>query len=317
LFTIRALQQVDAFITIHPDYTRRGVKQPGQGSTNRVVFARRGSEHVIFKVFCEPKRKERACFAFKHWQETRLVPKLIEDISSDMICISWIPGKYLAESHKDDPEYVWYEHVYATGKAIGSLTQVPINQYQIQVFESRYYHPLGEFSSYLNRIIELGWLIHARDVDFRGTFWSKNLRFIENQLPLILSQTRVLYHQDVSNLHVYHGNFMGFFDLEMCRIGCAAMQLGASLGMLEGNKDTWIWFRDGWEDCTGHKLSNRDCDAAAACYYLLGWREISRYMSYDGINGSGYTWASPADPRRYRAQFMSVKQMLGDQENRI
>ncbi len=61
-FTEEALAKVDGFIAAHPEYTRRGVEQPGQGATNRVIFARRGGELVVLKVFCEAERKERECF---------------------------------------------------------------------------------------------------------------------------------------------------------------------------------------------------------------------------------------------------------------
>lgn len=39
----KALEKVDAYIEEHPQYSRIDVEQPGQGSTNRVIFAREGS----------------------------------------------------------------------------------------------------------------------------------------------------------------------------------------------------------------------------------------------------------------------------------
>ena len=70
-FTQHALNEVDTYIVTHPDYTRQGVDQPGQGSTNRVIFAQKDDERVVFKVFCETERKQRACFALKHWAKYR------------------------------------------------------------------------------------------------------------------------------------------------------------------------------------------------------------------------------------------------------
>ncbi|MBL7200711.1 MAG: hypothetical protein ISS56_11210 [Anaerolineae bacterium] len=52
MVTKDARTKVDAFIAQHPGYTRDGVQQPEQGATNQVIFARRGDERVIFKVFC-------------------------------------------------------------------------------------------------------------------------------------------------------------------------------------------------------------------------------------------------------------------------
>ena len=67
-FTREALTKVDAFIAERPGYTKDGVAQPRQGATNRVVFARRGDDLVVLKVFCNTERRDRECFAFRHWQ---------------------------------------------------------------------------------------------------------------------------------------------------------------------------------------------------------------------------------------------------------
>ena len=56
-FTARAMARVDAFVDANPEYTYQGVPQPGQGSTNRVVFARCGRELAVLKVFCETERR--------------------------------------------------------------------------------------------------------------------------------------------------------------------------------------------------------------------------------------------------------------------
>ena len=58
---------------------------------------------------------------------------------------------------------------------------------------------------------------------------------------IVMSHTSLLYHQDPSNLHVEQGRFVGFYDLEMCRVGGTAMQLASSLGMLKGEKVGWTF----------------------------------------------------------------------------
>ena len=141
-------------------------------------------------------------------------------------------------------------------------------------------------------------------------FWKENLDFIESQLEAIFSQPRVLYHQDIGNLHVKQGRFIGFFDLEMCRVGCASMQLASASGMLHGDQGGWQLFREGWQAATGSQLSLDDRKAAAAANHALHWREITRYLSYDGTPGTGFHWASPADPARYREGIETVQRML-------
>ena len=311
-FTTEALGKVDAFIAEHPGYTRQGVQQPEQGATNRVVFARRGDDLVVFKVFCEAERKERECFGLRHWQETGLVPELIWDADPRMIVTSYVPGLYLRAAREVDGEVAWLEACREIGKAIGSLTRVPLAAAGRATFESRFYDGLGTLEAYLGRILELGRSIHARDPNFHDDFWKESLDFIRAQLDGILSQPRVLYHQDVGNLHIRQGRFVGFFDLEMCRVGCAAMQLGSSLGLFdEGKAAGWDPFCEGWETATNRPLDPDDLRVAVAAQHLLCWREISRYLSYDGTPGTGYAWASPADPVEYRECIEAVENMLG------
>ena len=310
-FTAQALAKVDAYIAAHPEYTRRSVEQPGQGSTNRVIFARRCGERVVFKVFCQAERKERECYALQHWRATGLVPALLADIDATTILISHIPGIYLGQARIVEGAAAWRSACRETGKAAGSLTRVPLSAAERAAFESRFYDGRSTLEAYLGRIIDLGTGIHARDPDFRDPFWRDSLDFVQAQLAGILAQPRVLYHQDPANLHVRQGRFEGFFDLEMCRVGCAAMQLASALGMLEGESAAWDPFRDGWEVATGRSLERGDLYAALAASHLLHWREVSRYLSYDGTPASGYGWASPADPVRYRRSITAIARMLG------
>jgi Ser/Thr protein kinase RdoA (MazF antagonist) len=316
-FTQDALAKVDAFIAEHPGYTRQGVEQPGQGATNRVVFVRRGDDLVVFKVFCQSERKERECYALRHWRETGLVPELIWDVGPRMIVMSYVRGVYLGQARQVDGDTAWREACRETGRAIGSLTRVPLSVADRDTFASRFYDGLGALKAYLGRILELGRGIHKRDPDFRDPFWGENLDFIEAQLDGILSQPRVLYHQDVANLHVRQGRFVGFFDLEMCRVGCAAMQLASSLGMLEGEASAWQPFREGWEAAINRPLTLDDRQAAAAASHLLHWREISCYLSYDGTPGTEFDWATPADPVEYRRSIVAVERMLKTERRQL
>jgi len=309
-FKQEARAKVDAFIAQHPDYTRQGVEQPDQGATNRVVFARRGEGLVVFKIFCETDRKERECFALRHWRDTGLVPKLICDVDERLIVMSHVPGVSLHDARATNGVAIWRRACREVGRAVGSLTRVPLGDTDRGAFEARFYGGLAALEPYLNRITELGRSIHARDRDFRGDFWRDSLDFIDAELPGILAQPYVLYHQDVGNLHVQRGRFTGFFDLEMCRVGGTAMQLASAIGMLNGEQTAWEPFRQGWEAATGRPLIRPDRRAAAAAKHLLCWREISRYLSYDGTPGSGYAWADPADPVRYRTVIETAESLL-------
>jgi hypothetical protein len=80
--------------------------------------------------------------------------------------------------------------------------------------------------------------------------------------------------------------------------------------MLAGERAAWKPFLEGWEAATGQPLHVDDTSAALAANHLLHWREICRYLSYDGTPGTGHEWASPADPVRYRQSIEAVSAML-------
>jgi hypothetical protein len=308
--TADALARVDRFMAEAGGMTRQGVEQPARGATNRTVFARQGDRIIVFKVFCEPERKERECFGIHHWKETGLTPKLIFDIDSTMIAMSHVPGRGLTESRRSNGEVRWRQACRGVGRAAGSLAAFPISEADIAAFESRFYRGIESVEKYLGRIVELGRGVCKRDRDFSGRYWSENLDFIESRLEAIYRQPRVLYHQDVSNLHVEQGRFTGFFDLEMCRVGCPALQLGSVLGMLDNTDGhAWTQFKLGWTESRG-QLEESDVESALAAAFLLGWRVITRYLSYDGSAGSGFDWASPADPSEYQRGFESLKRMV-------
>jgi len=123
----------------------------------------------------------------------------------------------------------------------------------------------------------------------------------------ILSERQGLYHQDASNLHLANGRFIGFFDLEMTRVGGATMQIASCLRLFDGQRPAWERFATGWARVVGQIPAPRRVLAAG---HLLAWREISRYLSYDGTPGSGYNWASPADPQWYRNLLDGLGEML-------
>ena len=307
--TAEALARVDAFLETHPGLTLEGVEQPRQGNTNRVFFARRGGQVVVLKVFCEPERKARECFGLRHWHATGLVSNLLWDADERMCMTSHLPGMSLGGSKLDEPAADWLAACRQAGQAARLLTQTPLSAPDRITFESRFYRDVPTLEAYLRRILDLGRGINARDADFAGSFWRRSLDFIEAILPQILTQGTVLYHQDVGNLHVLGGRFIGFFDLEMCRVGCQAMQLGSAMVMAEGGNADWDAFREGWES-VGDPLTRDDRAATLAARHLLGWREISRYLSYDGTPGTGFDWASPADPAWYHQRFEECARLL-------
>lgn len=288
--------QVEAWCSQNAGWTWRGVEQPVQGSTNRVVFVRRGEELRVCKIFCEQERRDREVFALRHWDATGLVPKLVGEVGSRMIVTTFVPGAHLVASRGQQSRGEWVHSCYEAGWAMARLSRVSLSDSQKSVFEFRFYRELPTLAGYLGWILELGRKINAADAGFAGEFWKKSLDFAKSQIPGILAERPRLYHQDVGNLHVQAGRFMGFYDLEMCRVGCASMQLGSMMEYIEREPAVWQPMREGWEAGVGYLLDEPRLLRALAVHHLLCWRVISRYMSYDGTPGSGYPWAEAADP---------------------
>ena len=303
-----SLSRVNAFLDLHPEFTLEGVTQPGHGTTNKVYFVRWGENLAVIKVFCERERKDRECFGLTHWQSTGLFPKLIYADDPTMIVMSHIPGMYLSQSRQLEGEQHWRAACRAAGHAIASLTRVPLPVADVTRFESRFYGA-QTLRSFLERVLELGRLIHSRDSDFSGDFWRNSLDFMESSLETLLAQQRILYHQDMQ-YNVSGGKFRGFFDVEMCRVGTAAIQLGSSLSAIRVEDGSWEFFKQGWETAAG-VLTQTDLEGAAAFNHVMTWRVISRYFSYDGRPGTGFDWASPADPVWARQTIERIDKMLG------
>jgi hypothetical protein len=284
-FPTQAYRRIDAFIEENPGYTRAGVPQPSQGSTNCVVFGRLGEKLVVFKVFCEVERKQRECFAFEHWHATSLVPELLWADDPSMIIMSHVPGKSLGEIHEADR----LDYHRDIGRAVARLVSVPISESTRASFEARFHQKeSGTFEAYLQRILDMGRGVQELDGDFADGYWRESLDFIEAQLPFLLAQPRVLYNQDAGNCHMEDGVVTGFFDLEMCRIGIAVMQIAAAPGPFDGAAE-WRAFRAGWEEVIGRGITREEINAVSAAKQFLGWREITRYLSYDGTPGTGYS----------------------------
>jgi len=307
-FHSEAQKKINTFISQHPEYTQEGVNQPQLGNTNYVAFARCNQELVVFKVFCEKERKSRETFAITHWQQTGLVPKLVADVDEEMIVISHIPGRWWGREDVSGDERI--KTCQSLGAAFGKLAQVPLSQSDRTYFENHFYPEHNTVEAYLGQLFELGQQIQSRDPDFKDRFWKDNLAFIETNLPTIYAQPRILFNQDPANQHIEPGRFVGFFDLEMCYTGSEAMQLGAMLNMLKNNKTWWQAVREGFETKTDKILTTEELKAIATMYYLLCWRIISRYMSYNGTPGTGFEWASPADPIEYRNKINAIEEML-------
>jgi hypothetical protein len=271
-----ALPAVEQFIVHHPEFSVSADQSGSEGNTNYVIFGQRNKEPVIFKYFCEDERKEREVYALHHFASTGIVPSLLTDVSNRLIVQSRIPGGWLP--NPDNPAYATVDPQRAghtLGTAAAKLTCVPLSTQGARDFEGCYYDGLV-LENYFRNILDASWLIHKNVAAYDTRRFADSLATIEANLPYLLGQKRILYHQDAMNMHFQESRFTGFFDLEMCRVGTEAMQVG-SLWYFFAIHDNWNAFAQGFSAVTHRTLDEEDFAAAQAFAHFLVWRYISRY----------------------------------------
>jgi hypothetical protein len=173
------------------------------------------------------------------------------------------------------------------GRATARLLQTPLSPEAAQAFESRFYD--GQtLPAYFDRILRASRSIQQQAPAYGAAIFAESLQMIEANLPVILGQKRLIYHQDAMNLHFAANRFTGFFDLEMCRVGVEAMQLG-SLWYLIAMLDNWDDFVEGYAAETGRLLGPIDLAAGRAFAHFMAWRYISDYGDWYGQPRAGQT----------------------------
>lgn len=277
----QAWPAVERFIQEHPDYTIAADQSRSLSNTNYVIFGQRGEEPVVFKYFCRDERKERELFALRHFAATGVVPHLLAEDGPRLLVISHIPGDWLPDARETTVADADRALAGRTlGQTVAKLMTTPLSATAAHTFESRFYD--GEsLTTYLQNILQASWAIHRQIDCYHAPIFGQSLATIEANLPYILGQPRLLYHQDALNVHFLDYRCSGFFDLEMCRVGTASMQIG-SLWWLLVTQKLWDDFAQGVAEVTGRALSAEDFAASRAFAHFLVWRYIADYGDWHG-----------------------------------
>lgn len=272
---------VERFIQEHPQYTIDPDQTGSASVTNYVVFGHCGKQPVVFKYFCRDERKEREVFALHHFAATGVVPQLLEEDGQRLIVESWIPGGWIRDA--TDAAFDTTARALAgrtLGQTTAKLVNVPLSPAAADAYESRFYD--GErLTDYLQNILEASRSIQRQVACYGDPIFADSLAIIEANLPTILSQPRLLYHQDAMNVHFVDDRCSGFFDLEMCRVGTEAMQIG-SLWWIIATYQVWDAFAQGFAEAANRSLGPADLAAARAFAHFLVWRYISDYGDWRG-----------------------------------
>ncbi len=274
---------IECFVQEHPQYSIDADQSGSQSVTNYVIFGHCGDQRVIFKYFCRDERKARELFGLRHFATARLVPQLLEDEGARLIVVSHIPGGFLPKPEVDETAFYAIDREMmgrTLGAATANLVSTSLSEQTAEEFESRFYD--GErLTAYFQGILQASGEIHKRVDCYKDDLFARSLATIEKNLPFILAQPRLLYHQDALNMHFVGSRFSGFFDLEMCRVGTEAMQIG-SLWSIFTNYDNWDAFAQGFAEVAGYTLSPQAKASACAFAHFMLWRSISDYGEWHG-----------------------------------
>ncbi|NKB72307.1 MAG: hypothetical protein GKR89_34955 [Candidatus Latescibacteria bacterium] len=277
-------QAIAELVAAHPEYA---VDQDQSGSasvTNYVIFGRCGSQPAVFKYFCEDQRREREVYGLRHWADSGLVPALLGQQGRRLIVVERFPGAFLPSPQDQGWEGLDKETAGSTlGQATAKLCAVPLELEAAADFEARFYGGQG-LKDYFAGIVEGGRQMQQKADAYADEIFARSLDLLESQLNYILAQPRILYHQDAANMHFVDSCFRGFFDLEMCRVGTRAMQLGSLWGVLAICR-LGSHFARGMA-AGGAALGARELEAGRAFAHFMVWRDIVRIGGWGADAGA-------------------------------
>ena len=274
---LTALPAIDAFVQSHGAYSLDEDQSGSYGNTNYVVFGHRQDQAVVIKYFFDPERREREVYGLRHWSQTGCVPDLVHDDGGHLLVQTRLEVDPDLRDAEVDPEAIGH----SIGRAIATMYRVPIEKSEIADFESRFYGGV-KIDDYVMGIVDAGRAVHETEPEYSGATFADSLSFIDASLPTLLSQPRRLYHQDAGNMLCAGGRLVGFFDLEMCRVGTLPIQIGCLTGKMR-HLDCWQAFINGFESKSGEPLGKDVLLAAWAWNHFMTWRYLTTQVDRDRL----------------------------------
>ena len=273
---LTALPAIDAFVRSHKGYSIDEDQDGSHGNTNYVIFGHLDSEAVVFKYFFDPERREREAYGLRHWKETGLVPRIVHDDGEHLL----VQSRLLLDPESMDMEIDSGAVGHALGEGIAALYGVPLSDQDKIDFESRFYGGV-DLHGYVTGIVAAGHSIHECVPEYASKTFAHSLSFLDSQLSNLLAPPYRLYHQDAGNLLYAGDQLVGFFDLEMCRVGTLPIQIGCVIGIISG-LNGWDAFVRGFRTASGQTLGNYELECARAWDHFMVWRYVSHYGDWVG-----------------------------------
>lgn len=324
------------FVRSHPMYTLCPTSRITQGNTNRILPAKRDGVAVVIKFYGDEARKNCELFALDHLATSGVVPRVIDRGTNNLLVMERIPGTPLNEllrseindadslvemgkqgntSSGERPSRGARTATEADTDPVDLGRQIGGALARISRIPAPELDPAGEgefkpgSSSFqradlkylLRRYLDASWRVYREEPSYHKDFFRKSLVLQEEQLATVLSQRQFMYLYDMNpgNILIHAGQLAGFVDLEACRCGTEAMQLGAALFNFAKFPHLWRAILAGYERELGHRINRASLDATLAMSHYTFWEFVTYWGDGSSVRPKRFSLPDAADAARH------------------
>jgi hypothetical protein len=316
-----AVLAVERYVAIHPGYTIDAEQPEFRGGTNRVILGLRNGQPIVFKYFVTTDRwlTEYACL--RHFQPAGIVPQVIDAVPERLIVMERIEGSDgLGGVEEGTLSAAQVQDLgRQVGRALGKITATPLPT------TADGYSPVRDFTG-LRWSVRLDEVVHwyvasGRRVQkaipaYAAPLCDGSLALLASQAERLAHDRQILFHEDIWNLRVDGDRFLAFYDLEMCRVGTEAMQLGVAVELCGPGRLDWGDLQHGFEAEVGRALSENDLLAVLAMNHFYHWIRACRWGHWDGDPAdTEHLRSTTTDAEHHIARMIAACRVLGEHVN--
>jgi hypothetical protein len=262
-------------------------QQPGyRGGTNRITLGTLGDRPIVLKYFGAANRWVNEVSVLRHLAGSGLVPEVVDAVPESLIVMTRLPGCDLRARLAANREPAAIGRLSRDiGGAVARLTMQGLPHGGERYSPGRDFTviPWGtRLSDVIRAYVRISRRVQQVLPEYRGPFFDGSLTLLQDLSRRVDEESLILFHEDISNLRVRDDRFVGFYDLEMCRLGTVSMQLGVVLGLCDPGGLDWEKVRLGYEATTGRRLGDPELVLAVAMYHLYVWIRVCRWGYWDG-----------------------------------
>lgn len=287
-FVMHAQDALHDFIDEHPEFSIDSEQPVYRGGTNYITLGHYGEQPIVFKSFVRTYRWSHEYFCLRHFARTGCVPRIFAIAPETLIVMTRLPD---GTTGSTAPTLAEREQLsYQLGEAVGTLVQWPmptVEQQPPATSEFEEFSWRSDIDVVMRHCVSLCRQIQQTMPVYQTPFFTASLDLVEAHIDYVAQQPRILFHEDISNFAVAEGNFQGFYDLEMVRVGTEAMQLGVVFDLIrphwqENEWLVWTAFLRAYQNTTRQLLSEPDFRAALAMNHLCYHIRLCRWGKWDG-----------------------------------